>query len=95
MKINEIILNVMDNTTTMDGKKYTQVLMAEEITKAQVKTVTAAAVNDRLKNENMKMSSVIEMLDVLGYEVIVKPKNANDKRDSYVVEPGYDRKRVK
>ena len=94
MKINEIILEVMANTTLMDGKRYTQTLMAEELSKAQGKKVTTAAINDRLKNENMKIVSIIEMLDVLGYEVVVKPKSSSDKRESYIVEPGTDRKRV-
>ena len=95
MKINEIILNVIGNTTKIDGTKYTQTLVAELLSKNACKTVTTAAVNDRLKNENMKISNVIEMLDVLGYEVVVKTKSESDNRDSYVVEAGFDRKRVK
>lgn len=93
MKANEIIVEVMKNTTKQDGSQYTQTRMAEELSEKSGKTVSLAAVNDRLKNENMKISNFIEMLDLMGYEVVARPKN--DKRSSYVVEPGTDRKRVK
>jgi hypothetical protein len=93
MKANEILVRVMENTMMQDGKQYTQTRMAEELSEKSGKTVSVAAVNDRLKNENMKISNFIEMLDLLGYEVVARPKN--DKRESYVVDPGTDRKRVK
>lgn len=93
MKANEIVMAVMKDTVTLDGKKYTQTRIAEELTERSDKKVTLAAVNDRLKTENMRINTLIEMLDLMGYEVVARPKN--DKRDSYVVEPGSDRKRVK
>ena len=93
MKANEIVVRVMENTIRQDGRPYTQTKMAEELTERSDKKVTLAAVNDRLKNENMKISTFIEMLDLMGYEVVARPKN--DKRESYVVESGTDRKRVK
>ena len=93
MKANEIVVRVMENTVMQDGKQYTQTRMAEELSLRSGKIVSTAAVNDRLKNENMKISNFIEMLDLMGYEVVARPKN--DKRDTYVVDPGTDRKRVK
>lgn len=97
MKANEILMDVMKNTMKQDGKHYTQTKMSEELSERAVKAggkpVSLAAVNDRLKNENMKISNFIEMLDLMGYEVVARPKN--DKRAEYVVEPGTDRKRVK
>ena len=93
MKANEILVEVMKNTKKQDGSAYTQTRMAEELSERSGKVVSLAAVNDRLKNENMKISNFIEMLDLMGYEVVARPKN--DKRESYVVEPGTDRKRVK
>lgn len=93
MKANEIVVAVMKDTMKQDGKPYTQTLLAEGLSDKAGKVVSLAAVNDRLKNENMKISNFIEMLDLMGYEVVARPKN--DKRDSYVVEPGTDRKRVK
>lgn len=96
-KANEILLEVINNTTKQDGSPYTQTQLAADLTDKSVKRgekkVTVAAVNDRLKNENMRISNFIEMLDLMGYEVVARPKN--DKRDEYVVEPGTDRKRVK
>jgi len=93
MKANEILIEVMKNTVTQDGKRYTQTRMAAQLSAKSDKEVTRAAVNDRLKNENMKISNFIEMLDLMGYEVVARPKN--DKRAEYVVEPGTDRKRVR
>ena len=93
MKANEIIVAVMKDTMKQDGKPYTQTLLAEGLSEKAGKVVSLAAVNDRLKNENMRISNFIEMLDLMGYEVVARPKN--DKRNEYVVEPGTDRKRVK
>ena len=92
MKVNEIIVRVLENTMTQDGKKYTQSLLAEELSARTGKPVSVAAVNDRLKNESMKTNSVIEMLDILGYELVIRPKK--DSRETYVVEAGSGRKRV-
>lgn len=92
MKANEIVVAVMRDTVLPDGKPYTQTQMARELTVKSGKAVSLAAVNDRLKNENMKISNFIEMLDLMGYEVVARPKN--DKRDTYIVNPGTDRKRV-
>lgn len=89
MKINEIIVDVMKNTVGPDGKKITQVAMVEHINEKFAQKVTPAALNDRLKNENMKVNTIIEMLDLLGYEVAIRPKN--DKRQIYVVDRGEGR----
>ena len=93
MKANEILVEVMKNTMMLDGKQYTQTRMAEELSERSDKKVTFSAVNERLKNTNMKISTFIEMLDLMGYEVVARPKN--DKRAEYVVEAGTGRKRVK
>ena len=96
-KANEILIDVLKNTLNQDGSRYTQTQLAAKLSdraeERGEKKVTLAAVNDRLKNENMKISNFIEMLDLMGYEVVARPKN--DKREEYVVEPGTDRKRVK
>lgn len=89
MKINEIIRDVMENTVGPDGRKVTQVAMIEHINEKYSQSVTQAAMSDRLKNENMKINNVIEMLDMLGYEVAIRPKN--DKRQTYVVDRGEGR----
>ncbi len=91
MKINEIILKVLDNTQTPGGNKFTQVMMCHLLTAKTGKTVTPAALSDRFKNENMKINTVIEMLDVLGYDVVVVPREKN--REKYVVESGEKRVR--
>jgi hypothetical protein len=86
MKINEIVDAVLKNTQTRGGNKYTQVMLAEELTDKYGKKVTPAAVWDRLKNENMKVNTAIEMLDVLGYDLVVVPRERG--REAYEVELG-------
>lgn len=89
MKINEIIAEVMKNSVGPDGKKISQVAMVEHINGKFNQRVTPAALSDRLKNENMKINTIIEMLDMLGYEVAIRPKK--DSRQVYVVERGEGR----
>ena len=91
MKVNEIILDVMQNTTTLDGKRITQAAMVTELNNRFQQRVTAAALSDRLKNQNMTTNTVVELLDVLGYELVIRPKK--DSRKTYIVERG--EKRVK
>lgn len=87
MKINEIILEVLKNTQKADGRKKTQSDIASTL------GVKPQVVNDRLKNENMKVNTAIELLEEMGYEIVVKPKESGDKRASYVVEKGGLRER--
>lgn len=89
MSINEIILEVMANTTNREGKKIRQVEIIEEIERVFGLKVTQAAFSDRLKNKNMKTNTVIEILDVLGYELVARPKKGD--REEYVAERGEGR----
>lgn len=82
MKINEIILDVLGNTIKQDGRKKTQSDIASAL------KIKPQLVNDRLKNENMKVNTAIEMLAEMGYEVVVRPSDVGDKRKAYVVEKG-------
>jgi hypothetical protein len=91
MKINEIIATVLENTTTLGGGKYTQVMLAEALTEKYGKNVSPAALSDRFKNENMKVNTAIEMLDILGYDIVVVPREKG--RDKYEVELGGKRER--
>lgn len=87
MKINEIIAEVLDNTIKPDGRKKTQTDIAVAL------GIKPQLVNDRLKNENMKVNTAIEMLAELGYEVVVRPIESGDKRKTYAVEKGGPRVR--
>ena len=89
MNINEIIRNIIENATTPDGKKMTQAAIIDHINRKYGQSVTAAALSDRLKNKNMKINTVIEMLDLLDYEVVIRSKK--EGLQSYVVERGTGR----
>jgi DNA-binding Lrp family transcriptional regulator len=85
MKINEIIIEVLKNTQKVDGRKKTQSDIASAL------GVKPQVVNDRLKNENMKVNTAIEMLDILGYDIVVVPREKG--REKYEVERGSLRER--
>ncbi len=89
MNINEIILDVIANTTNEEGKAIRQVEIIERIKNRFQLEVTQAAFSDRLKNKNMKTNTVIEILDVLGYELVARPKTGN--RQEYVAVRGEGR----
>ena len=91
MKINEIVAAVLENTKTPGGNKFTQVMLAEALTEKYGKKVSAAAVWDRSKNENMRVTTAIEMLDILGYDIVVVPREKG--REKYDVERGSLRER--
>lgn len=90
MTINDIIIEVMENTTNEEGKPIKQSEVIEKIKERFELSVSAAAFSDRLLNNNMKTNTVIEILDVLGYELVVRPKKGS--RKAYVAERGEGRK---
>jgi hypothetical protein len=90
MTINDIIADVMKNTTNEEGSPIKQVEVIERIKEKFGLSVTQAAFSDRLKNNNMKTNTVIEILDVLGYELVARPKKGS--RQEYVAERGEGRK---
>jgi hypothetical protein len=89
MNINDIILDVIANTTNEEGKPIRQVEIIERIKDKFQLDVTQAAFSDRLKNKNMKTNTVIEILDVLGYELVARPKKGG--RQEYIAERGEGR----
>lgn len=91
MKINEIVRAVFQSTLTEGGNKLTWVGVAVKIEDKYKKKVTPAALSDRLKNERMTVNTAIEMLDVMGYDLVVRPREKG--KETYVVEPGGERDR--
>lgn len=89
MVINDIIADVMENTTNEEGARIKQVEIIDRIQERFGVKVTSAAFSDRLKNKNMKTNTVIEILDVLGYELVVRPKKGS--RQEYIAERGEGR----
>ncbi len=74
MFINEAIKQAMRN------KGMTLSAMASAIGKKRPNDVSA-----RLAHNNMSFSTAIEMLSVLGYEVVVQEKRAGNRRDDQMV----------
>lgn len=84
-QINEIIKALMKE------QGMPQLAMAKAIGKQRANDVSA-----RLMSGNMTMDRVIEMLDILGYEVVVQKRTAGNRgKDQIVVmksEPKADKK---
>lgn len=89
MTINEIILEVLKDTFNEEGKKIKQTEVREKLEERFGVAVSQQAFSDRLKNKNMKMNTAIEILDVLGYEIVARPKKGS--RQEYVAERGEGR----
>lgn len=74
MYINEAIKQAMKE------KKMTLTTMAAAIGKKRPNDVSA-----RLAHSNMSFSTAIEMLNVLGYEVIVQERRGGSRREDQLV----------
>lgn len=80
MVINEIIASVMKE------KKVTQISMAKSIGKEKATDVSA-----RLASKNMTFNKAIEMLSVMGYEVVVQPVSRGKRPDGQYIVVGSDK----
>lgn len=64
----------------MKEKKVTLLAMATSIGKKRANDVAA-----RLTSENMTFNSAIEMLSVLGYEVVIQPRRPGARPQGQIV----------
>lgn len=74
MTISETISHIMKT------KGVTQKAMAESIGKEKATDVSA-----RLASKNMTFNKAIEMLSVMGYEVVVQPRRAGVRPQGQIV----------
>lgn len=78
MKINDAIRKAMKE------KGCTQAQMAKAIGKP-----SANSVGSRLTSDSLSTNNIIEMLDVLGYELVVQPKTQGQRKEgAMVIEKG-------
>lgn len=76
MKINKAIGHLMQEN------KVTQASMAASIGKGRANDVSA-----RLASKNMTFDRAIEMLEVMGYEVVIQKRTAGSRgKDQIVIE---------
>ena len=74
MQINKAIRQVMRD------KGVTLVMMAKSIGKGRGNDISA-----RLVNPNMSFDKAVEMLDVLGYEIIIQERRPGARRADQIV----------
>ena len=67
MKIGEAI------KTAMKSKKITQTTLAE-----MVGVKSQSVIAERLKMDNISINVVLDMLDAVGYEMVIVPKTEGD-----------------
>lgn len=74
MKIGEAIKNAMKS------KKITQTTLAERV---GVKSQSVIA--ERLKMDNISVNVVLDMLDAIGYEMMIVPKDEDGDGDAITI----------
>ena len=74
MKINKAIRKIMRD------ENVTLTKMAKAIGKEK-----GNAVSSRLSNQNMTTSKAVEMLNVLGYELVIQKRKSGSIRDGQIV----------
>ena len=74
MKLGSAIKIAMKNTNT------TQKQMAERLGEK-----TQSVISQRLLHDNMSINLALEMLDVLGYEIVVQPKKRGRRPDGQIL----------
>lgn len=74
MKINKAIREIMKN------KKISLSTMAKALGKDKGNDISA-----RLNNGNMSFDKAVEMLDILGYEVVIQEKKQGGRRVDQIV----------
>lgn len=83
MNICKIIASVMVDTKTTQKSLLLKInaLAGKQVIKSQ------SVVSERLKNKNIGVDKAFEMLDAMGYEIIIQPKSTRGKRatGSYVI----------
>ena len=75
MKINEALHGLMKQ------KGFTQTQMGEFLKISGGQRV----ISRKLKTENWQTDSVIEFLDILGYELVIKPKSRGKRSESEIL----------
>lgn len=84
MKINEVLRRIMADTKTTQ-KRLMEMLnsaFGENTVKSQ------SIIAERLKRDTLNFGTVVEMLSVMGYEIVIQPKSTRGKRavGSYVAD---------
>lgn len=79
MRINNAIRKIMKDS------KFTQQRMADILGKKHAKEI-----GSRLMSKNMSFDRALEMLDALGYEIVVQPVTAGQRKEGAIVIDGKD-----
>lgn len=84
MQINKAIRNIMK------AKGFSLSAMGSSLKKVDRKTgeITTLIGNDvsaRLNNDNLSFDKAVEMLNVLGYEIVVQEKKQGSRRNDQIV----------
>lgn len=84
MKINKAIRQVMKNKgmslSSMGGS-----LKKIDRTTGEVKSLIGNDVSARLNNDNLSFDKAVEMLNILGYEIVIQEKKQGGRRADQIV----------
>lgn len=84
MKITEVLRAIMKDTKTTQSRLVE--LVESKYPNSKIKTQSAVA--QRLRRQNISFDTLLEMTEVMGYEIVIQPKSTRGKRafGSYVAD---------
>ena len=84
MKINKAIRQVM-KTKGMSLSSMGSSLKKTDRTTGEVKSLIGNDVSARLNNDNLSFDKAVEMLNILGYEIVIQEKKQGGRRADQIV----------
>ena len=85
MKINKTIRLIMKQKGISLSAMGSSLRKVDRTT-GEIKPLTGNDVSARLNNDNLSFDKALEMLNVLGYEIVVQEKKQGDRRaDQFVI----------
>lgn len=84
MKINKAIRQVMKNKG-MSLSSVGSSLKKIDRTTGEVKSLIGNDVSARLNNDNLSFDKAVEMLNILGYEIVIQEKKQGGRRADQIV----------
>ena len=84
MKINKAIRSVMKTKGTSLSTMGNSLKKVDRRT-GDVRTLTGNDISARLNNDNLSFNKAVEMLNVLGYEIVIQEKKQGGRRVDQIV----------
>lgn len=84
MKINKAIRSIMKNKGVSLGSMGSSLRKVDRQT-GELKPLIGNDVSARLNNDNLTFDKAVEMLNILGYEIVIQEKKQGGRRADQIV----------